>query len=423
MGEFFKRREIQEKQGKEIIGYEIVFFNEELNSGQGEFEKIALANEELLFYEETLLFIPCTSKLFFSEQQMLMFPAEKVIFELEQDVILEWDLEQQIKKYYEKNYKFSIRNFQFIPQYFRILSYIEYVGFDVEGIGEIPKQQKESMNNAFRIAKRLQKKCVIWGIHSKQAYDGLADLKVDLISGKYCSKVEIDTIIKQQYLSNDLHSFMVAISRNRVDIKELEEKIGKNAFLTYNILQIVNAPTFFERKKVKSISEAVMIIGIDQLRKWFPFLLFYSQEKKECELLIKKAFFRGFFAMELMKDKKGFSLTSAECYMMGVLSIIELIVDTEWKQIIDSLEISCELKYALTNEEEKSHKLYVFLLAYEEENWHLVQQLAKELMIEEESVKRGYIHALYETNKVWKMLTSEYQKNDKLKEHIEDLFY
>lgn len=64
----------------------------------------------------------------------------------------------------------------------------------------------------------------------------------------------------------------------------LEEMIIRDPVLTYKLLRIVNSAAYSLVRKVESVAEAVVLLGIDQVRKWTTLIAMTDQQDKPEEL-------------------------------------------------------------------------------------------------------------------------------------------
>ncbi|MDV7395470.1 HDOD domain-containing protein, partial [Arthrospira platensis SPKY1] len=59
---------------------------------------------------------------------------------------------------------------------------------------------------------------------------------------------------------------------------ELEEVLRQDAGLAYQLLRLVNSPAIGVRREVTSFSQALLMLGRQQLKRWLNLLLFAARE-------------------------------------------------------------------------------------------------------------------------------------------------
>lgn len=70
------------------------------------------------------------------------------------------------------------------------------------------------------------------------------------------------------YLQSNFFRLMVAVIKDEPDIDEIERIISVDATLTYGLLRIANSRYFSLRSKVTTVRQAIMTIGLNELKQW-----------------------------------------------------------------------------------------------------------------------------------------------------------
>jgi EAL and modified HD-GYP domain-containing signal transduction protein len=58
------------------------------------------------------------------------------------------------------------------------------------------------------------------------------------------------------------------LNRPEASIVEVEDLVKRDPSLTYRVLQCVNSAAFGVRRELQSIRQALVLLGLDQVRKW-----------------------------------------------------------------------------------------------------------------------------------------------------------
>lgn len=183
-------------------------------------------------------------------------------------------------------------------------------------------------------------------------------------------------------------------------INEISESIEQNVALTYKLLQLIN--NFSESKsKVRSVKQAIMMIGLIELRK-FLYLLATSEDSsiessdvfnellrtsifraKVCELLAKR------------KRKKNFS----EYYLVGMFSLIDSILQRPTKLIVQQLPFSDEVIHTICGIQTEMTPYLQLSVALSKMDLKLASTISKELGFKMEDIGHIYNQAQDYTKK------------------------
>ncbi|MFO7541897.1 MAG: EAL domain-containing protein [Thiobacillus sp.] len=137
------------------------------------------------------------------------------------------------------------------------------------------------------------------------------------------------------------------------DTQQIEQVFKQHPNLTYNMKQLVNSAGNGANLKITSVSQAIIVLGRSQLKRWLQLLLFTLQKGAAYPSpLLMLAATRGKM-MELLADKLQHNADchgigeSDEAFMAGVLSLIETLIDKPLADIVSELNLGERLAAAL----------------------------------------------------------------------------
>lgn len=411
------RQAIKEVGSQNIVGYEILFqtsgddlYSRAENSAADTMINFLMQNSSKIFSEKPT-FLTFTPSLLFRNLPK-MFEKERLVIQIEDNLIVHPLALPMIKKYKAEGYLFAINDFQFSPKYFGMLEFADYIRISVDG--KSPKE-KISLDNVVKMAQAFGKKCIATGVNDKEAFELAAALQVDYMQGNYIADTLVSKANKVEYMQGNFFQLVIAISRDEPEIDELEEIIGRDAGLTYALLKMVNSAYFALRKRTASIRQAVVTMGIGQLREWV-YMLSLNEEDPSSGSgeVLKMCFLRAKFAQDLVEtiNRPDFPINKPEAYMMGMFSGLEYMVDATMEEILEEIPVKDEVKKALTAHEGDAGKLMALILAYEKADWKESKRLAGELGIVSNMLAQIYMDCIQDVNEIWQALTSDFRRRE-----------
>lgn len=111
-----------------------------------------------------------------------------------------------------------------------------------------------------------------------------------------------------------------AISKDEPDMDELEEIHSRDAGLTYALLKMVNSAYFALRKRTASVRQAIVTMGLGQLREWVYMLSIDEEDPTGSSAeILKMSFLRAKLPRSSpgLIHKPDFPINKFEAYMMG----------------------------------------------------------------------------------------------------------
>lgn len=409
MNGFVVRQAIKNREGN-IEGYEILFQNDKeglYNSSNDAMAADTIANflmqnNDKIFTGKQV-FITFTPSLLFRNTPKIFEPGALVI-QVEDNILVHPLANVMIQKYKKAGYCFAINDFQFAPRYFSMMEYIDYLKVDIKGKGNGREAVKSSLVNIIRMAQGFKKKCIVTGIDTQEEYDLAMELNPDYLEGTFISDTTKSKTSRVEYLQGNFFQLVVAVTDEEPDLEKIEEIISRDAYLTYALLKVVNSAYFAQRKRIASIRQAIVTLGITQLKQWVYLLSLQESEDKSSEEVLRVSFLRATFCFKLSKYIPDFPISQGEAYMMGMFSTLDYIVDAPMEEILEEIPLHEEIKEAILHRTGPCGALLDLVLFYEKADWQNISKLAQKLGMPTDSIAQSYFDCVEQVNEIWKTL-------------------
>ncbi len=411
------RKAIKNVKADEIAGYELLFQEDDdslyNNSEVNAANTIAtfLMDNTGKIFKDNQIFITFTPSLLFRNTAK-MFDKEKIVIQIEENLIIHPLAAVMIEKHRKEGYRFAINNFQFTPKYFSMLEYMDFIRLDITGYEE--RRVKDSLANMIQMAHGFGKSCIAYNVDSKEDYDMAISLDADYVEGQYVAEGMVTKMNKVEYLQGNLYQLIIEVTKEEPNLDELESIVSRDAALTYSLLKLANSAYFATRRRTASIHQALVTVGLNQLKQWVYLLSFESTQDMTpgAEEVLKLSFLRANYAARLVNYLRPFPINRSEAYMMGMFSALEYIVDATLEEILQEIPISDVVKDGMIKHEGKAGQLFDLVLAYERADWKGTKTLAGELGLETNILAQAYIDCVEEVNSIWESLTDEEGKEE-----------
>jgi len=132
------------------------------------------------------------------------------------------------------------------------------------------------------------------------------------------------------------------------ETREIEALFRHDPALSYQLLRLVNSLAFGAGRRITSFSQAIILLGRNQLRRWLNLMVFSSREgDKRSSMLLAKVAVRA-RAMELLARGSGldFSLQD-QAFMVGMFSLLGTLFGMPIEEILRPLAISDAMRGAV----------------------------------------------------------------------------
>lgn len=404
------RQAIKDANTDAIIGYELMLQSDEESLYNSSADSMAagtviafLSENSSRIFNEKQTFMTFTPALLFRNTPKI-FDKERIIIQIEDNIVIHPLAAVLIDRFKGEGYRFAINDFQFAPKYFSMLEYVDYIKVDISG--KTGDADRHSLENLVEMAHGFQKYFIATGVNSKDTYEYAKTLGVDYVEGNYISDTMITKTNKMEYLQGNLYQLIIEVTKDEPDMEALEEIIGRDASLTYALLKMANSAYFAAHHETASIRQAIVRVGITQLKQWI-YLLSFKEGDTGSEELLKASFMRANFAAALVKKLKKFPINSSDAYLMGMFSTLEYMIDASMEEILKDIPILDEVKKALIFGEGEAGKLYRLVMCYERAEWGEIKKLAEELGLQTNVMAQLYMECVEEVNEIWENIVLE----------------
>lgn len=184
------------------------------------------------------------------------------------------------------------------------------------------------------------------------------------------------------------------INKANLDFTRVEKIISQDVSLSYKLLRYINSVGFGLLGEVKSIRQALTLLGEENVQKWASLVaLTHLGQDKPDELLVS-SIVRAKFG-ESLAPLVGLPERASHLFLMGLFSHIDALLDQPLEQILGQMPIDRDVKAALAGRPGRLGLVYRLITAYERGDWEASAQLLASLGLAEEALPDLYLKALH----------------------------
>jgi len=184
-----------------------------------------------------------------------------------------------------------------------------------------------------------------------------------------------------------------AILQPELNLAKMERIIKQDASLCFRLLRYLNSVLFGFREEIRSIRHALGLLGDEQVRKWASMVIASGMAQDKPSELVVSCLIRARFC-EFLSTPIGLTSRSTDLFLMGLLSLMDAILDRPMASVLDSIPISPDIKDGLLGKEGGFHHVHRLVLACESADWEALVGIAAKLRLSEDKVFEGYLKSL-----------------------------
>lgn len=183
------------------------------------------------------------------------------------------------------------------------------------------------------------------------------------------------------------------VNRPEPDIELIERHIQTDPLLTVKLLRFINSAAFSIKNQISSVRQALVLLGPKELRKWIALVVMHGIATDKTDELIVLAVSRA-FQCEQLTPLAGLERPGADLFLLGLLSLIDAMLDLPMEQLTAELALEPELAAALNGWEGQLKDILDMVSAYEKGDWSQCQDLWARYGIDGERAGEIYLQSL-----------------------------
>ncbi len=310
-------------------------------------------------------FVNCTRSALVEGIVNLLPPASTVL-EILPDIDPDPELIDACLALRAKGYRFALDSFLPQPSRAPFLVLADFIKIDFLSADFETRRQIYAMaagSGARFIAEKIET-----DIHQRMA---LAE-GCTLFQGYYFSQpivVESRTVPQNYFVYLKL---LAALQHSPTDLRKLEKLLSAEASLSFRVLRLANSAMQGSAASITSIREALLMIGDDAVRRVVTVAMAGSltnlRSSPLISMILARARFCELLAPSLSENPPAF-------YLLGMLSLLDVLLNAPLFRILQSIPISPMVKSALEGDRTPAGRTLDLVRSLESCNWQACEQL------------------------------------------------
>lgn len=285
-----------------------------------------------------------------------------------------------------KDSVYSIALLVSTPQHLAWLNFAEYIGLTEK------LMTKANVVKVVQYSKAKQCKVIAYDIDQPLYFDKCKDMIMDYYCGDFLFKPIVNDEIEVAANKLSLLNLIQLLQKEECDLTKIALVIKSDPLLSYQLLRLANSAAFSAGIPITSIDQAIMRLGLINLKNWATVFSMKNISDKPIEVL-ESGLIRARMAQEVAK--KNNHINSQSAYTAGLLSILDCLLNKPMTELIEHITLSEDIHDALIKKEGPLGELLALIIAYESGHWENVP----EALINELDLSKLYIDCLQSVSK------------------------
>ncbi|MCH8498149.1 MAG: HDOD domain-containing protein [Marinobacter sp.] len=268
----------------------------------------------------------------------LPIEPERVVVELVERLTPTPELVECVAEWHRKGFRFAFDDFEFGDSWEALLPFAYVIKVDVE---------TSALEQAIRYRTKHRQFEMLWlaeRVEDQACRDRYFNAGFDLFQGYFFAK---PTLIMGEKLSPsavNLARLIGVLFADEPDTGRITECLSQDPPLAINLLKVVNSPVYRGVNKINSLTEVIVRLGLENLRRWVVLIGSLNAASPETARLV---LVRAQACFELASRTRQ-PLEPTQAFLVGLLSGVDLLLQVDRDAFIRQLDLSTELQEAIT---------------------------------------------------------------------------
>lgn len=297
------------------------------------------------------------------ERKLPEVSKKHIVLEILEDVEPDEAVVEAVRVLHSEGYRIAMDDFVYHSKFDELLKLCHIVKVDVKehNSEELAEQVKHlSKHKVTLLAEKIE-------THEK--LEECIDLGFKLFQGHFLSKPKL---VKGKKIGGSQVALMQLIQElqnPKATPEKLEELIIRDPALTYKLLRIVNSAGYHLVRKVESIAQAIVLLGLEQVKKWAT-LIAMSSSKDKPEELTRGLLIRGRMCEEIALTQK--KQNHGSYFMAGMMSGLHALLDISRDEMLEQVPLGDDIKDAVSLGKGDIGEVLRNVVNYENGDWDLL---------------------------------------------------
>ncbi len=394
---FVARQPIFDKRMR-VCGYELLYRGD-MPRETLEFDGDKATSEVILnsFYNSDINKIVGDKKAFINfthnllkEEIPHMLSKDKIIIEVLESVVVDEEIVQACKDLKEEGYIIALDDFIFenLQLFNPILPYIDIIKVDF-----VQTKFCTVKKSIMKTLSKKNKRFLAEKVETQEEYREALKLGFEFFQGYFFEKPYV-------VVGRDLEPYklsfmqMIAEVNNTQDFEKMAQIVSHDLALSYKLMRLVNSPFYGRGSTIKSARHALVMLGLDEIKKWVTLLMLKDAGKDKPDEIMRLSLIRGRFAENLASDFKVTGRES-ELFLMGLFSTLDAVLDRPQEEIASLLPLEKDILQAYSLENDSIFgKMLKVIKSYEKGQWSDSNYIIEELALDQALINKKFFDSI-----------------------------
>lgn len=315
--------------------------------------------------------------------QYRAFPADRFVIEIPETELPDRALANVCREARRSGYRVALNDFVVEPRLQPMLDCIDLLKVD------FPVLTNDQHRQIIEAAADHHFETIADHTSTPESFERAKRLGYQFFQGNFYSKPDLRNMHRLATGQMQLLRVLQAVNHSEFHVEVIDQLIRQDVALSVKLLKYLNSSTFGLRSKVSSIRQAVALLGHRPLQRWVTLLSVGELCQQKPLVLMNTSLIRAKFC-EAIGENLLSATDAAECFLTGLLSLLDAVLDQPMAEILAQLSLSRTIVGTLLGEASTMAPVLELVQCMENGDFRRIAALVYEMQSEESFVFDEY---------------------------------
>jgi c-di-GMP-related signal transduction protein len=315
--------------------------------------------------------------------QYKALPAEQFVIEIPETELPDRALTSVCREARRAGYRIALNDFVVEPRLQPMLDCIDLLKVD------FPALTNDQHRQILKAAADYHFDTIADRTLTPADFDRARKLGYQFFQGNFYCQPDLRNLHRLATGQMQLLRVLQTVNHSEFQVEVIDQLIRQDVTLSVKLLRYLNSSAFGLRSKVSSIRQAVALLGHRPLQRWVTLLSVSELCQQKPMVLMNTSLIRAKLC-EAIGERILNATDASECFLMGLLSLLDAVLDQPMADILSQLSLSQTIVGTLLGQSSTMSPVLELVQCMEDGDFRRIAALVYELQCEEAFVFEEY---------------------------------
>jgi EAL and modified HD-GYP domain-containing signal transduction protein len=277
---------------------------------------------------------------FIADEPWVLISPKKLVLVISTQTSSPENISGNIQKWRRAGYRFALDSYNFDDNWSPLIGQFAYLFIDMELLSA------HEVIDKFFVYKKLanHSKWIAAKVGSEPVFETCVEVGFDLFQGRFLANPKAVKGKRVRPAQVQTLELLRVISQPETKVKQIANIVATDPKLTFQLLKIINSPLYHLPRTISSLQQAIMLLGMDVLKRWAYLVSIVSAcrcDQESCRLILVRARTCELASMNVQKD------IAESAFLMGLLSGADLMLEIDKAELFKHISVTADIQEAI----------------------------------------------------------------------------